>query len=42
MQLDLFRMVPGLYNVELLETMEPKKKKRGKIEECVARNLWVT
>jgi hypothetical protein len=37
-------MVPGLYNVELLETMEQKKKKkkRGRIEECVARNLWVT
>jgi hypothetical protein len=30
-------MVPGLYNVELLETMEPKKKKRGKIEECVGK-----
>jgi hypothetical protein len=41
MQLDLFRMVPCLYNVELLETMEQKKKK-GKIEESVARNLWVT
>jgi hypothetical protein len=32
MQLDLFRMVPCLYNVELLETMEQKKKKEGRLK----------
>jgi len=32
MQLDLFRMVPCLYNVELLETMEQKKKKEERLK----------
>jgi len=37
MQLDLFRMVPGLYNVELLETMEPKKIKK---KEGGLKSVW--